>query len=100
MWYRSAITWPSRSPAGPDLRSGVPSVPVPHLFDQYYWAGRLHEIGVAPKPVFRHDLEPKRLARRIEQAYALEPAAKAAGEQVRAERGVELALDAIEALIA
>lgn len=82
-------------------RAGVPSVPVPHLFDQYYWAGMLHERGVAPKPIFRKDLTARRLARRIEDA--LKPkyveAARALGPQVEAEDGTNRAVDAIEAAL-
>lgn len=32
-------------------RSGVPSVPVPFMLDQPFWADRLHRLGVASKPV-------------------------------------------------
>ncbi len=31
--------------------AGVPSVVVPHVGDQRYWADRLHRLGVAPAPV-------------------------------------------------
>jgi len=31
--------------------AGVPSVVVPHVGDQRYWADRLHRLGVAPPPI-------------------------------------------------
>ena len=37
---------------GAGLRAGVPSVPVPVLADQPFWAHRLHDLGVAPEPVY------------------------------------------------
>lgn len=83
-------------------RAGAPSVAVPHLFDQYYWAGMLHRRGVAPAPLFRAQLTPKALADRIEEALDSEPMrAKAAGlgERVRAERGVANAVREIEAFL-
>lgn len=80
-------------------RAGVPSAPVPHLFDQYYWAGRLHEVGVAPKLLFRHQLTPKKLAKHIEAALALAEPARALGAQVAAERGLEAAVAEVERLI-
>ena len=82
-------------------RSGVPSVPVPHLFDQFYWAGMLHARGVAPRPLFRKDLSARRLASRIQSALArkMRDKARALGEKIRAERGVETAAEKIEALI-
>jgi UDP:flavonoid glycosyltransferase YjiC (YdhE family) len=75
-------------------RAGVPSATVPHLFDQYYWAGMLHDRGVAPKPLFRNQLTAKRLAARIEEALAPKrrAAAAALGEKIRGERGLEEAI--------
>jgi sterol 3beta-glucosyltransferase len=50
------------------LKSGVPSIPVPHLSDQYSWAEELHHLGVAPKGLPRRSLTAARLARRITEA--------------------------------
>jgi len=84
------------------VRAGVPSVPVPHLFDQYYWAGMLHERGVAPKPVFRHQLDAKKLAELVRAA--LHPKiigkAKQLAQRVRQDRGLEVAVERIESLLA
>ncbi|MFJ7243192.1 glycosyltransferase [Kitasatospora sp. NPDC098652] len=33
------------------LRAGVPAVAVPVMADQPFWAARLHDLGVAPRPV-------------------------------------------------
>ncbi|WP_411127881.1 glycosyltransferase [Streptomyces sp. x-19] len=33
------------------LRAGVPAVPVPVMADQPFWAARLHQLGVAPRPL-------------------------------------------------
>lgn len=81
--------------------AGVPSVPVPHLFDQFYWAARLHELGVAPKPLLRNALEARALAQRIEAALSptLARRAEALGQRVREERGVERAVAALERLM-
>ncbi|MER7671424.1 glycosyltransferase [Kitasatospora sp. NPDC096128] len=38
------------------LRAGVPAVAVPVMADQPFWAARLHELGVAPRPVPFQDL--------------------------------------------
>lgn len=79
-------------------RAGAPSVAVPHLFDQYYWAGMLHERGLSSKPAFRKDLTARRLAGRIRAA--LHPKVRARAESVARriaeERGVEAAVEAIE----
>jgi UDP:flavonoid glycosyltransferase YjiC (YdhE family) len=73
-------------------RAGAPSVTVPHLFDQYYWAGMLHERCVAPKPIFRPQLNAKKLADRITEALAMREAAQVVGSKIRAENGVENAI--------
>ncbi|MFF2727494.1 glycosyltransferase [Streptomyces sp. NPDC058008] len=38
------------------LRAGVPALPVPVMADQPFWATRLHQLGVAPKPLPFQDL--------------------------------------------
>jgi sterol 3beta-glucosyltransferase/vancomycin aglycone glucosyltransferase len=42
--------------------AGVPSVVVPHVGDQRYWADRLHRLGVAPSAQPVKDLRADRLA--------------------------------------
>lgn len=84
------------------LQAGVPSVPVPHLFDQYYWAGKLHQEGLAPRPAFRKGLTAKVLAARIEEALRstkMAERASALGEAVRKEDGVARAVEAIESVL-
>jgi vancomycin aglycone glucosyltransferase len=43
-------------------RAGVAQVVVPHFLDQFYWADRMMELGVAPKPLKRSRLTAPRLA--------------------------------------
>ncbi|MDO5626900.1 MAG: glycosyltransferase [Mobilicoccus sp.] len=47
------------------LRSGVPSLVVPHAFDQVYFGRRTHDLGVGPPPLPRRRLSASRLAERI-----------------------------------
>jgi len=49
------------------LRAGVPSVPVPHVSDQFAWAEDLHRLGVAPQPLKRTKLNAATLASRIRE---------------------------------
>lgn len=84
------------------LGAGVPSVPVPHLFDQYYWAGQLNRKGVAPRPVFRKELTAKVLAARIKETLSsprMAARARALQDLVRREDGVAKAVEAIEAVL-
>lgn len=41
---------------GTGLRAGVPSVLVPHIGDQSFWARRVMELGVGPQPIPRRHL--------------------------------------------
>ncbi|MEE1788301.1 glycosyltransferase [Streptomyces sp. SP17BM10] len=50
------------------LRAGVPSVPVPVMADQPFWAARLAAIGAAPSPIPYADLTAERLAGAIRRA--------------------------------
>lgn len=83
------------------VRTGVPSVVVPHVADQFYWAHRLHELGAAARPLPRPLLTERSLHRRL--ATALRPeAARAARElasRVAAEDGTGAAVDHLESVI-
>jgi len=85
---------------GAAVRSGVPSVVVPLGFDQRFWGGRLHALGVSPAPIRRRDLTADLLAASIRQAREtprMRESARALGVQVTAEDGVGVALARIEA---
>lgn len=80
------------------LRAGVPSVVVPHMVDQFFWAHRLHLLGAAPAPLPRRRLGVGVLAERLEEALRPAPvqAARALAEQLRAEDGLAAAVRVIE----
>jgi sterol 3beta-glucosyltransferase len=48
--------------SGAGLRAGVPTVTVPVLADQPFWAHRLHRLGVAPEPIAFGDLTAETLS--------------------------------------
>jgi len=80
--------------------AGVPSVVVPHVGDQRYWADRLHRIGVAPRAVPVGDLAPERLVSAIELARTDLPMRQRAhelGRRVRGEDGIGAAVALLEA---
>jgi UDP:flavonoid glycosyltransferase YjiC (YdhE family) len=83
---------------GVGLRSGVPSIVVPHFADQPFWGERVHKLGVGPRPIPRWRLTAGGLAaaiRRTVEDGEMRSRAAALGEQLRAERGVETAVDVI-----
>jgi sterol 3beta-glucosyltransferase/vancomycin aglycone glucosyltransferase len=55
------------------LRAGVPSVPVPHVSDQFAWADELYRLGVATTPLKRITLSAAALAARIREAVGNAP---------------------------
>jgi len=79
-------------------RAGVPSVVLPLAGDQFFWANRLHELGVAPAPVKVRGLRAAALARSVEQAERAEVRARSVvlGAQMAAENGLAQAISAIE----
>lgn len=85
------------------VAAGRPSVVVPHVGDQRYWAHRLWELGVAPRPIILDRLEAQALADAVEAASIDQPmrarAAKLASA-IAEERGVENAVAAIESVAA
>lgn len=72
------------------LRAGVPSVCVPAMNDQFFWADRLKRIGASPGWVQFQDLSPTSLSLMLRGALA-DPfyarAAQRTGAAVRAEDG-------------
>ena len=81
-------------------RAGVPSITVPHSIDQPYWGYTLHKIGVAPTPLHRQDMTPKRLAKRINQvvsSQSMAEKAKALMKKIEMEDGLTTAVRLIEA---
>ena len=82
-------------------RAGKPSVVVPYFGDQFFWARRVHGLGVGPEPIPRRRLTSRRLAAAIDQALSdrvLREQAEKLGSKVRAERGLDEAVQAIEAV--
>lgn len=80
-------------------RAGVPSLVMPFAADQFFWADRLQQLGVAPAA-----LSPKRLdARTLQRAIAFaehadtRDRASALGQAMTAENGVRAGVAAIEA---
>lgn len=81
------------------VAAGVPSVVVPHVGDQRYWADRLHRLGVAPEPIAVRSLSGERLAEAA-LAAASDPRLRAGvrplSDALVAEDGVGTAITLIE----
>lgn len=72
-------------------RAGIPQVVVPHLGDQPYWGRRMHELGVAARPIPKPKLTAGALAAAIREVTGDDRYARAAaalGALVRAEDGL------------
>jgi UDP:flavonoid glycosyltransferase YjiC (YdhE family) len=53
-------------------RAGVPQLLVPHLLDQFYWAGQVRMLGIGPPALRRNRLRADRLAERFEASLGNE----------------------------
>ncbi len=85
------------------LRAGLPTLVVPFGGDQPFWGERVHAAGCGPQPIMRDSMTADELALRLRDlvdnpAYA-EKAANM-GRAMRAEHGLERAVDIIEQEIA
>lgn len=84
---------------GAGFRAGVPSVLVPYMGDQPFWAKRVTELGVGPQPIPRRKLTSERLAAAITTATTdqnMQARAAALGERIRAEDGIARTIEIIE----
>ena len=84
------------------LRAGVPSIVVPFLFDQFYWGGRVADLGVGPRPIPFKRLS----AERLEEAMCVATTnssmrlrAAALGNKIGAEDGLKEAVEVIQGII-
>ena len=57
-----------------DAAAGVPSIPVPHVSDQFAWADELHRLGVAPPRMPRRSLDGDEAGARGSREVAGQPA--------------------------
>ena len=84
------------------LRSGRPSIVIPFFGDQPYWGSRLHELGVAPAPIPQKKLRPRDLTLALRSVLTdsrLRAKAERLGQKIRAEQGVESAVNFVERLL-
>jgi UDP:flavonoid glycosyltransferase YjiC (YdhE family) len=85
------------------LRAGVPSVPVPHVSDQFAWSEELQRLGVAPAPLRRTKLTAHALAARIREVLttpAMKSSAAALSARMQNDNGPQRAADLIESAMA
>lgn len=73
-------------------RAGTPSVVVPFLADQPFWAAQLERIGLSGPPLHRERLDPAGVGAAIGAAMARAERVRHAAEQMSAEHGTETAL--------
>ncbi len=80
------------------LRAGVPSIIVPFGADQPFWGQKVAELGVGSVPIPQKELTVEKLAAAIETAIGdekIKQRAAALGQKIRAEDGVERAIEII-----
>jgi UDP:flavonoid glycosyltransferase YjiC (YdhE family) len=68
-------------------RAGVAQIVLPHVLDQYYWARRIHVLGVGPPPIPRRRLTAERLSEALAATLDNElvrERARELGERLRA----------------
>lgn len=83
---------------GAVLRAGLPSVAVPIFADQPFWASRLFELGVGPRPIPAQHLNENELTAAIRATADREMRRRAAGlgKKIREEDGVTRAVEVIQ----
>lgn len=84
------------------LRAATPSVPVPHVSDQFLWSKELQRLGVAPKPLRRTKWSAAALGQRIADTIgnqSMKNAAIAMRDKMKHDNGPETAADMIEKLV-
>lgn len=81
------------------LGAGTPSVPVPHVSDQFLWSNELQRLGVAPKPLRRTRWNADALGDRITATVGnveMKQAAMRMRERMKHDNGPQRAVDLLE----
>ncbi|HET9878659.1 MAG TPA: glycosyltransferase [Candidatus Limnocylindria bacterium] len=78
------------------VAAGVPSVVIPQIGDQRYWAARLQALGVAPAPLRAGALSAASLAERLTAAAGMAERAQRLATQVAGESGLATATHLVE----
>lgn len=84
-------------------RSGVPSLVIPFVFDQFYWGRRTAELNAGPPPIPFKSLTAPALAaalRRMTTDAVIQRSAAALGARLQSEDGIAAALQVIASLTA
>lgn len=79
------------------LRCGVPSVIMPFLADQPWWAHRLAEAGLGPRPLSRKTRDVGKLITALQKALQCSDALSSVARAMAVEDGLGKALSLIEA---
>lgn len=83
---------------GAGLSAGVPSIVVPFFGDQPFWARRVFELGVGPRPIPRRRLTADALAEAIRAAVSdsgMRERAADLGRRIRSDDGIARAVQAL-----
>lgn len=83
---------------GAVIRAGKPQIICPFVGDQFFWGQRMADLGVSPSPIPQTKLTAERLADAIKYAVSdtnIRQRALSLGETVRAENGIERAVNYI-----
>jgi sterol 3beta-glucosyltransferase len=82
------------------IRAGVPSVVLPHLADQFFWAARVEALGVGVAAPSRRAVTVQRLARALERVDGpMRDRARSLGAALDGEDGPAAARGVIEAVL-
>lgn len=87
---------------GASLRAGIPTIITPFLLDQHAWSKVVGGLGVGPKAAPIKDITAEGLAEAITTAVndaEMRHRAAALGEKIRAEDGVQNAIDALRTVL-
>ncbi len=83
------------------FKAGVPSVIIPFSNDQFAWAHRAYDLGVASKPIYRKQLTAERLSSAIQHALndRIIQSAQALGKNIATENGAQKCAQVIAAVL-
>lgn len=85
------------------IYSGIPEIVIPHITDQFYWANRVYELNLGPKPIRSQDLSEDALVNAIisvkNNYEQYSNSSKLLSNKLQAEKGLDKTVELINNIL-
>jgi len=85
------------------IYAGIPQIVIPHITDQFYWAAKVYELNLGPKPIHSKDLSEATLIEalnRVKNNYEqFSNSSKLLSNEIQTEKGLDKTVELINNIL-